>query len=619
MPFAGTAIPSIQLPVLEGYLLDRDINVKSKHLYLKAAEFYGLNNYNFLISGVNEPYKAQMVYSKYLFEDHWEQNKDVFREYFNKKLGGEELKHQFFDFDKYVNQTDNFLKWVIEKINWKGYDIIGFSLNYGQFLPSLSIAKNIKQLDPDKKIILGGSRSVDRLGIKIMESFDYIDFIVSGEGEEPLYRIASDYENYNKIPNLIYKNNNQIIFNESQNIIDINSLSIPSYNSFFKDLYQTDGEIIEYFNLKGMLPIEISRGCWWNKCSFCSQKIIHKKYREKNVKKIVEEIDFLSDKYKILDFQLIGDTLIKNDFRLFSEEIKRLKKDFTFFVETRAGVLKRDDYRLLKEAGFTAIQTGIETFSQNYIKKMNKGTRIIDNIATLKYCKENDIKNNYNLIVNYPNEEKIDFEETLNNVKPIIHFLDPPAISYLIVEFGSHIYENPKDYNIEKFELTNIDKIMFPNEFLEKGFCCIYNFKRKIQFSNNEWEYFIENWRRIRSKIKEDSLKSNLLIDNLILYFVDGGNYIKIYDKRRSEKVNIYVLDEIERIIFLYCIDVVSFNNLVEKFSNIPDYKIKAILNMFEKIGIIFREDDHYLSLPLYHKQTIIDKIKDENKLICYN
>jgi len=38
MPYAGTNIPSIQLAVLEGYLKERDIHIKTRHLYLKATE-----------------------------------------------------------------------------------------------------------------------------------------------------------------------------------------------------------------------------------------------------------------------------------------------------------------------------------------------------------------------------------------------------------------------------------------------------------------------------------------------------------------------------------------------------------------------------------------------------
>ena len=72
MPFAGIVIPSIQLPILEGYLKERDVCVATKHLYLKAADFYGLPNYEYLIYPPNEPYTAKMVFSKYIFPDYWE-------------------------------------------------------------------------------------------------------------------------------------------------------------------------------------------------------------------------------------------------------------------------------------------------------------------------------------------------------------------------------------------------------------------------------------------------------------------------------------------------------------------------------------------------------------------
>ena len=186
LPFAGTIIPSIQLPILEGYLKERNINIKTKHLYLKAAEFYGLENYNFLIYPPNDSYSAQMVFSKFVFPEFWEKNEEKFRDYFNKKVSRTRHIGNNFTFKSYVQKTEKFYNWVIENVNLKPYDIIGFTLNYGQFLPSLAIAKKTKKLYPEKKIIFGGSRVVNRLGIKILESFNYVDFIVSGDGEDAL-------------------------------------------------------------------------------------------------------------------------------------------------------------------------------------------------------------------------------------------------------------------------------------------------------------------------------------------------------------------------------------------------------------------------------------------------
>jgi len=606
MPFAENSIPSIQLDLLEQYLLERNIDIKSQHLYLKAAEFYGLINYNFLINSPNDPYIAQMVFSKYVFLEHWEKTKDKFTDFFNKEISGDKDFKTIFTFQKYVKKTDEFFNWIIENVDWDSFDLIGFTLNYGQLLPTLAISKKIKEMFPDKKIIFGGSRTIGELGKRILEFFDYVDFIVSGDGEEALYLLASDYDNYESIPNLIYRKDNKIIWNRSNSCIDLNTLPMPSFDSYFEELAQTSDEIQQYFFLRGRFPVEISRGCWWNNCNFCNIGVYNQEYREKHVDRIIEEIQLLSDKYKNLTFQLTGNTLPKKDYKIFLNKIKKLGKDFTFILEARAGVLKSDDYTLLKEAGVTIIQTGIETFSQNYLKKMNKGVRLIDNIAALKFCMENQIKNIYNLITNFPNEEKIDFEETKKNIQFFKQYLDPPQISKFIVKFGSPIHQNPEKYNIKQFENINIDKIMFPKELLEKNISYYYNFKRKNNFVENDWELLVSDWKMAREKLIFEGIKRQTTFDELVFYFLDGGSFIKIYDKRNRENIGIYVLDKLEREVFLACIDVISYKELQDKFPHVLDHELAATLHTFEENGIVFREDDCYLSLPLSY--SVVNK-----------
>jgi ribosomal peptide maturation radical SAM protein 1 len=612
MPFAGITIPSIQLPILSEYLKERNINVKTKHLYLKAAEFYGLKNYDYLSNTSGISYAAQMAFSKYVFSQHWTEEINKFENYFNKIFLRETDKQKNFTFKSYIEQTDRFFNWIIEKIEWNDYDIVGFTLNYGQFLPSLAVSKKLKEHHPDIKIIFGGGRTVGELGIKVLEAFEFVDFIVSGDGEESLYLLASNNHSYDSIPNLIYRVGEKVVWNQSDFQVNLNNNLHLNFDSFYQELSISSNEVQKYFHLYGRLPVEISRGCWWNKCTFCNLNLQHSCYREKSVEKIIEEIKFLSDRYKILNFHLIGNTLPKGNYRYLLEEIKKIGKDFSFFVEARAGGLKSSDYTLLKEAGFIVMQTGIEAFSQNYLKKMNKGARVIDNIATLKFCKENEIKNDYNLIFDYPNEERIDFEESKKNIQFFMQYLDPPQLNNLLVGFGSHIYKNPKEYNIEKLDFTDIDKIMFPMDFLEKGFNFYYTFKRRKKIKQNNWEQLVEEWKNEYEKFLCSNLRNTNSLHRLIFYFVDGGNFLKIYDKRDSENVRIYVLNEVEREIFLSCIDITSISELEERFSNIPNYELTAILYTFEKNGIVFKEDNYYLSLPLQYNVKISENIKKE-------
>lgn len=607
MPFAETSIPSIQLALLESYLKEENITVSSRHLYLTMADFYGLNTYNFLINDPNDSYTTQMVFSKYVFPNHWEKNREKFRYYYENIISSIQGFPQDFSFNAYVNQTDEFIDWTQQNIDWDSYDIIGLTLNYGQLLPSLAIAKKIKEKYPEKKIVFGGSTSINELGKKILSSFSYVDFIVSGEGEKALFLLASDFDNYQQIPGLIYRNDNEILWNKNDTYLDMNTLPYPDFQSYFEQLNMVSNQISQYYQLYGRLPIELSRGCWWKNCTFCNVSAYHKKYRQKTYDQFIDELTYLSDTYQSLDFQVIGSTLPPKNNDMLCKKLIDLNRDFSLVIESRAGLLKSNDYTLLKKAGFTHIQTGIESFSPHYLKKMNKGTKVIDNIAALKFCKENRIKNSYNIIINYPNEEPIDFEESKQTIQLIQQYLEPPSLSKFMLGFQSSIFKNLDCFNIDHIEPKLIDTIMYPKNLFEKHFFFFYSFKRKKEMSISPWNKLVAQWKKTYDDQKRLAIQRNTPIEKLVFYFKDGSNFLKIFDKRYGDKALIYTLNKKERDVFLACTNVISFSELQSKFQWMSNNEIEEILRNFAESGIIFIEDDLCLALPLnYH--TFYDK-----------
>jgi len=607
LPFAGLGIPSIQLPVLAGYLEERGITVHTRHLYLKAASIYGIQSYLALISPPNDSYTAQIGFSKYIFPDHWEKTQDVFRKYYEHHIVQTEPLFTQCPFDTFVQNTDKVYQEILYKIEWHDYDLIGFTLNYGQLLPSLAIAKAVKNRFPEKQIILGGSRTMEMLGVNILNAFPFIDFAVSGEGEDALFKLANG-DPPASISQLIYRDKGTVRWNQSTTVIDFDTTPMPSYDSFYDELAGTTDDIKKYYQYYGRLPVEISRGCWWNRCTFCNLNVHHPSYREKSVKRIVEEIHTLSDRYKILDFQLIGNTLPRDDYRALFEQLTNLGRDFSFVVEARAGELTSQDYTLMKKAGFTIIQTGIESFSTHYLKKMNKGTRVIDNIAALKFCRENGIQNHYNLIVNYPNEDARDFKETQQIIRQIQSYLDPPQLCELRVMYGSPIQRCPEQFNIETLINAPIDRIMYPLEFLERGFAFVYDFKRKEPYQEQNWNALVTEWKTIREQAEREGIKNKSTIDRLVFYYVDGGTFLKVYDKRDPQNIRIFVLNEPERAVFLACVDVISLPQLQEQVPRIPEFELVAILQSLEQNGLVIEEEKQYLSLPLRYRERISSK-----------
>jgi hypothetical protein len=165
-------------------------------------------------------------------------------------------------------------------------------------------------------------------------------------------------------------------------------------------------------------------------------------------------------------------------------------------------------------------------------------------------------------------------------------------------------------------DYLNIDKLLFPPNFLKDNFTFFYSFNTKKDIIDNNWEKIVEDWKKERERLIFEGLKTQMVIDELVFFFVDGGTFIKIYDKRNGEDIQIYILNEVEREILLSCVEVISFNRLIEKIPHIPEYKIAAVLRTFEKKGIVYHEDDLYLCLPLRYslgtKQITVRKCERE-------
>jgi len=246
MPFAGIAIPSIQLPVLAGYLEERGITVHTKHPYLQAASIYGAQIYNALISPPNDSYTAQLGFSRPLFPEHWEKTQDVFRTYYEQHIAHNEPLRTQYSFETFVQQTEKIYQEILHHIDWGHYDLIGFTLNYGQLVPSLAIAKAVKERFPDKHIILGGSRTMEMLGVNILKAFPFVDFAVSGEGEEALYKLALG-DAYSSIPGLIYRDNGTVRWNQATSVITLDATPIPSYDPFYEELGKASDDIKKYY------------------------------------------------------------------------------------------------------------------------------------------------------------------------------------------------------------------------------------------------------------------------------------------------------------------------------------------------------------------------------------
>lgn len=587
MPFSESFVPSIQLGTLSGYLKSRDIPVDVQHAYLKCADILNPGWYSIISNSMPN----EIFYPGFLFPENFKRYRDEIEAYFNGIIKNFSVDRSF-SLEAFLERINSFNEKLLSDIDLLQYSLIGFSVTFDQLKASLYIARRIKQQCPHIPIVFGGAFCTEDLGISLLKTFSEIDFIVSGEGEETLTSLFLNLseKGFDSIKGLGWRDNGTVRFNGSPEPLSLDNLPVPDYDDYFNTLEGCSPGTREYIRNYLSIPIEGSRGCWWNKCTFCSLNAQFIRYREKPAERIIDEVKELSDRYHCHSIRFIDNVQRIKDFGKLMSDLKDLNKDLNIILEIRAGHLKKEDYRLMREAGVNIVRIGIEGFGNQCLKKMNKGVTTIENIAALKYCQEFGVLSFYNIIINYPNEECSDLEETAENLRFLRSFIPPISIHPMGLAHGSPVYYNPGDFNIKEMKIPRSAFLRFPEKTWQTLIPLFYGYN-----CINDKEDRTSAWQKI---FKEWLHTGEERLDTPLLYYRDSGSFLTITD-RFSGKDSKTVLEGIERELYLFCDSIQTKSVILEHFPNLSPDRLEEIIEKWITNRWMFREGDKLLSLAV--------------------
>lgn len=313
-----------------------------------------------------------------------------------------------------VNNFENNIDLVIRKLSL--YRNIGLSVNSLISTTFAGImAKRIKNIYPDKKVILGGPGCYHSWDRKWVPK-EAVDFFVIGEAEEALFNLILALKNGNgwrdlesEIPGVLNVNSQMRHFSPAEPVRSLDKLPYPSFEEFDLDKYN-QGQ-----NYRP-LPMLTSRGCI-NRCSFCSDWYMCYPFRMRSPEHINSEIRHHVERYQITHVEF-------NDL-LCNGNLIQLGKLCDLLIEDKlninwisyAAIRKDMTTRLLekmRQAGCSSLCYGLESASDFILKRMNKHYN--ENIATdlLARSYNSGIQTRINLIFGFPGETEDDFKMTLD-------------------------------------------------------------------------------------------------------------------------------------------------------------------------------------------------------------
>jgi radical SAM superfamily enzyme YgiQ (UPF0313 family) len=284
-----------------------------------------------------------------------------------------------------------------------------------------------------------------------------IDIVIASKAEDRINKVIKNIETYNNLlkikglyMNDIYTGDHKVTYNYANN-------PIPSRNLIDQG---------DYMSTKTMIA---SRGCN-GACTFCSTPKFFGRWEAKSVNKVIKEIKYLITNYNTKQIMFLDDNFTVDKDRVIKICNRLIKDNINIKLGCLSSVKNYDEdmFKLMYKAGFRWVHMGIESGSAKILKQMNKQMDINNVKQIIKTLKSIGYRIRTSFILDYPNQDDEDFNETLKLLKEIetdeirLHFLAKRVYTKLFDENSlnnQYIHRNTSDY-LSKKELDKLDQLL---------------------------------------------------------------------------------------------------------------------------------------------------------------
>lgn len=500
-------------------------------------------------------------------------------------------------------KATNFVSQLADDIAAADYDIVGFTLMF-QRTPSLALAKAIKARAPNITTVVGGASCEGMMGLAMHRSYNFIDFVCNGEGEDLIVDLVNRLRNKNQsfggIKGLVWRKSNVTVSEgeRSARIGNMDSVPTPDYS----DWLQQRREALGCADLSDVtLPIETSRGCWFGEkshCIFCGLNGDSMAFRAKSAERVIKEFEELA-LYGISTITSTDLIMPNQYFKTLLPWLAHSENKFNIFYEIKAN-LNRAQLELLRAAGVTHIQPGIESLSTPMLKLMKKGVTAFQNIRLLKWSLEIGINVYWNLLYGFPGEQPSEYGIMAELIPWISHFRPPvDGCCRLRLDRFSPLFINQQAYNIKTVQPAFAYNIVYdlpPAELHELA----YHF----EFEEHGGPKSIDYIEPVRAAVQSWDAG----VGTISFFAIHRDDQLLLFDRRMGAATPYASISGLERKIFDACESGATLSEIAHEF-NLDENRVQEALSLFLERHWVIYIDGRYLSLPILMDKLIGDDV----------
>jgi ribosomal peptide maturation radical SAM protein 1 len=601
MPFATASRPSIQCGLLKASVQQAGHEADVFYLNLEFAAELGADLYQNISNSQRDRLLGEWLFSASIFKDLPED-----AEYVRAHLSPDSASAPpDTDSSRLCElRRESIPAWVdlwADKVEWDRYTIVGFTTTFEQNNAAFALARRIKERYPEVVILFGGANFDGAMGREYVRALGFIDYAVSGEGDRVLPKILECVgcgESPLSIQGVIGRREGEVVGNGlASRIEDMDALPDPDYDEYFATLSRLGVKAV-LGDSPPQLLFETSRGCWWGEkqhCTFCGLNGNGMKFRAKSPSSAAAQLERLSNKYEINLLQAVDNII---DYRYLEQLCGPLAEehfDYRIFYEVKAN-LRPCDLRVMRRAGISRIQPGIESLSSHILSLMRKGITMLRNVRLLKWAHYYGLQVSWNLLTGFPGETVADYAEQ-SKVAALLRHLPPPnGVGRIWLErFSPYFFD--RSFPVKNVRPLDAYRFVYPEDCIDLAEVAYY-FDCEMDATlpddhHQELRRQVEEWRAAWARQPRPSM-----------VYQRAPGWIRITDRRASEP-GTYLLKGWEAEVYELCGDTErSVESLSQQLGErgageAGMDEIRALLEKFCGLGIMIQEKSLYLSLAL--------------------
>ena len=609
MPFGPVFRPSIGISLLKAGLARHGIPARVRYFSIDFAERVGQAFYSGIASDDKPPthdLAGEWIFSCGLFGST-EENAQAYVEEILRKRGASTEAFDAPASEALVArilearcQVEEFLESCVDEVLRGGPRLVGFTSVFQQHLASLALAKRIKRSRPEVRIVFGGANCEGPMGAETVRQFPFVDAVVSGEADvvfPELVRRALDLRSLSSLPGVLTRDGVEAALAHGEPtsapmVRNLDELPYPDYSDYFQQFaasrYGREWQPSVF--------LETSRGCWWGErmqCTFCGLNGQTMAYRSKSARRAMDELVHLTELHPECDVEVTDNILDLGYFKDFLPELAQRRLGVSLYYETKAN-LRKEQVRILRDAGIRILQPGIESFSDAVLRLMRKGVTGLQNIQLLKWCKELGIEPYWNLLWGFPGEPPEEYARMARLVPLLTHLTPPQAFGGIRLDRFS-----PNFFDAERLGFTDIAPLApyrhiyrLPDEALRNlayyfGFG--YRQPRDVADYVRPLVKALETWKRTGER------------SDLFSVEVDGS--LLVWDLRPAGREPLTVLRGIDRTLYQACQVAPDLRQLTRTAGSdvVPSApeEIEERLQPLRDRGLLVKDGARYLALAV--------------------